>query len=218
MISLRQINSDCYIYGDISAMLSDKIIIALIEKQKALGVTPMIEPFTDHLVSKNDTGKVVSYGLSSYGYDTLLSDEFKIIKSLDPSGNFNQPLDPLNASEEDYISFKATEGFIIIPPQTFVLGRTVETYSIPRNCLVECLGKSTYARLGLYVNVTPLEPGFVGQIVIEMFNATNRPLKVYANQGIAQFVFHTNKFGCKTSYSDRAGKYQNQQGVQIAKV
>ncbi len=175
------------------------------------------------VISKNCTGirydpilelqvreKIVSYGTSSFGYDVRLANEFKIFTNINST-----MIDPLNfdhASCVDHVG-----DFCIIPPNSYILGRTVEVFKIPRDVMVICLGKSTYARCGAIVNVTPIEAGFEGNVVIEISNATSLPLKVYANQGIAQFLFFQSDEECETSYADRDGKYQNQTGITTAK-
>lgn len=184
----------------------------------------MIEPFIPYQVrsevtGKDTTRKVISYGLSSYGYDVRLGKEFKIFRptTVDGYGLYNVPVDPLNPVEGDYVDIEVTaDGSITIPPGGFLLGHTYEQIAVPDDVLIICLGKSTYARLGLVVNVTPLEPGWKGQVVIEISNTSTRPVKVYSGMGIAQFVFFRGN-PCTTTYADRHGKYQGQQGVTVAK-
>lgn len=195
---------------------------------------PMIEPFyptqirvkhlpTEHTptLAPGPTQKIVSFGLSSYGYDARIADTFKVFTS--PYGNISDlsdvVLDPKHFDDKHYQEVKAAaDGRLIIPPNGFVLGHTVEYFRIPRDIVVVCLGKSTYARLGLVVNVTPLEPEWEGQVVIEISNTTNRPVAIHAGEGIAQFLFMKGDVPCVLSYKDRAGKYQGQTGVQTAKV
>jgi dCTP deaminase len=167
----------------------------------------MINPFTE---SQKREG-VISYGLSSYGYDARVSDEFMIFTNVD-----NAIVDPKNFSNDSFVKRKTD--VCIIPPNSFALARTVETFKIPRDVLVVCLGKSTYARCGLIVNVTPLEPEWQGQVTLEISNTTPLPAKVYANEGIAQFLFFRGASVCETSYADRAGKYMNQQGVTLPRM
>ncbi|MDE1151135.1 MAG: dCTP deaminase [Micavibrio sp.] len=167
----------------------------------------MITPFEERL--KRDG--VISYGLSSYGYDCRLSDEFMIFTNVD-----NAIVDPKSFNPQSFVTRKTD--VCIIPPNSFVLCRTVETFKVPRDVLVVCLGKSTYARCGLIVNVTPLEPEWEGQVTLEISNTTPLPAKVYANEGIAQFLFFKGDSVCETSYADRAGKYQNQKGVTLPKM
>ncbi|MDY0010011.1 MAG: dCTP deaminase [Bdellovibrionales bacterium] len=167
----------------------------------------MIKPFEERL--KRDG--VISYGLSSYGYDCRLSDEFMIFTNVD-----NAIVDPKNFSNDSFVTRKTD--ICVIPPNSFVLCRTVETFKIPRDVLVVCLGKSTYARCGLIVNVTPLEPEWEGQVTLEISNTTPLPAKVYANEGIAQFLFFQGATPCEVSYADRAGKYMKQEGVTLPKM
>lgn len=167
----------------------------------------MITPFEPALVRD---GKV-SYGLSSYGYDARLAPEFRICNAAN-----NSIIDP---KAIDPNSFSLHEGdYCIIPPNSFVLARTVEYFKIPRDVLVICLGKSTYARCGIIVNVTPLEPGWEGHVTLELSNTTPLPAKVYANEGICQFIFFRGDKPCSTSYDQRDGKYMHQQGVTLAKL
>jgi len=167
----------------------------------------MITPFSEKL-SKDG---VISYGLSSYGYDCRLSDEFMIFTNVD-----NAIVDPKSFNPNSFVERKTD--VCVIPPNSFVLCRTVETFKIPRDVLVVCLGKSTYARCGLIVNVTPLEPEWEGQVTLEISNTTPLPAKVYANEGIAQFLFFKGDSPCETSYADRAGKYMMQEGVTLPKL
>jgi dCTP deaminase len=154
---------------------------------------------------------MVSYGLSSYGYDCRLSDEFMIFTNVD-----NAIVDPKNFSTSSFVTRKTD--VCIIPPNSFALARTVETFKVPRDVLVICLGKSTYARCGLIVNVTPLEPEWEGQVTLEISNTTPLPAKVYANEGIAQFLFFKGDSVCEVSYADRAGKYMGQKGVTLPRM
>jgi len=166
----------------------------------------MIEPFHEGLVSK---GKV-SYGLSSYGYDVRVGDHFKIFHNLNSTY-----IDPKDFDEKSFVDH---HGDCLIPPNSFVLAETVERFKIPRNVLCVCLGKSTYARCGIIVNVTPLEPEWEGVITIEISNTTPLPAKIYAGEGIAQILFFLGDQVCETSYADRKGKYQNQPGLTLPKV
>ena len=167
----------------------------------------MIEPFLDHQVS---AGKI-SYGLSSMGYDVRISDEYRIFT------NINSTLvDPKNFSDDNFIDRKGD--FCIIPPNSFVLASTVEYFKIPRDVLVICLGKSTYARCGIIVNVTPLEPGWEGYVTLEFSNTTPLPAKIYANEGVAQFIFLKGNEKPEITYADRNGKYMGQTGVTLPKV
>lgn len=173
--------------------------------------TPMIEPSVSESVRVVDGEKVMSFGPSSYGYDVRLADDFKIFTNINST-----IIDPKSLSDKTYIDHKGP--YCIIPPNSYILGHTIETFNIPDNVTCVCLGKSTYARAGAIVNVTPIEAGFKGQVVIEISNATNLPLKVYANEGIAQFLFFRGEERCDVSYSDRSGKYQNQMGITLPKV
>ena len=167
----------------------------------------MIEPFEDSL--KKDG--VLSYGLSSYGYDARVSNKFKVFTNID-----SVTVDPKNFLSESFVDKEAD--YCIIPPNSFVLARTVEYFRIPRNVLVICVGKSTYARCGIIVNVTPLEPEWEGQVTLEFSNTTPLPAKIYANEGAAQFLFFKSDKECKNSYADRKGKYMNQTGVTLQKL
>ena len=184
---------------------------------------PLVSPFDHRLVSKRQVGNesvpIISYGLSSYGYDIRVANEFLLHSPISQYGIGNVVADPKKANNIEYIRLKPDEeGRIIIPPYGFVLCNSVETIAVNRDLLVICIGKSTYARLGLIVNVTPLEPEWRGQITIEISNTTPTPVAVYPNEGIAQLVFFQGSHECLTSYLDRRGKYQNQQGVTIARV
>jgi len=159
------------------------------------------------LVAKN----VVSYGLSSYGYDIRVSNEFKIFTNINA-----QVVDPKDFDENNVVDFVGD--VCIVPPNSFALARTVEYFRMPPNVLAICLGKSTYARCGIIVNVTPFEPGFEGHITIEISNTTPLPAKIYANEGIAQVLFLEGDEQCETTYADRKGKYQKQQGITLPKI
>jgi len=167
----------------------------------------MIEPFCERTASKGE----ISYGLSSYGYDARLADEFKIFTNVD-----NALVDPKNFTANSFIDRKTD--VCVIPPNSFVLSQTVEYFRIPSDVLVICLGKSTYARCGLIVNVTPLEPGWEGQVTLEISNTTPLPAKVYANEGICQFLFFQGASACETTYAMRAGKYMGQRGVTLPRL
>jgi len=175
---------------------------------RALSVNEgMIEPF----VEKQTAEGKISYGLSSYGYDARCSREFKIFTNVD-----NAIVDPKNFSDDSFVD-RETD-VCIIPPNSFVLTRSVEYFKIPKDVLVVCLGKSTYARCGLIVNVTPLEPGWEGHVTLEISNTTPLPAKVYANEGVAQFLFFKGSAPCETTYADRAGKYMGQTGVTLPRI
>lgn len=167
----------------------------------------MIEPFVEKLSHKG----TISYGLSSYGYDARVSDEFKIFTNIDSA-----TVDPKNFQQAGFVDRKTD--VCIIPPNSFVLARTVEYFRIPRDTLVICLGKSTYARCGIIVNVTPLEPEWEGHVTLEFSNTTPLPAKIYANEGACQFIFLKADEVCETSYADRSGKYQGQTGVTLPKI
>ncbi len=169
--------------------------------------TAMIEPFSE----RTSGGGLISYGLSSYGYDARLSDEFKIFTNVD-----NALVDPKSFSDTSFVSRKTD--VCIIPPNSFVLSHTVEYFRIPPDVLVICLGKSTYARCGLIVNVTPLEPGWEGQVTLEISNTTPLPAKVYAHEGICQFLFLQGDSACEVNYAQRQGKYMNQLGVTLPRL
>lgn len=167
----------------------------------------MIEPFTE---AQKREG-VISYGLSSYGYDARVADEFKIFTNVD-----NAVVDPKRFDETSFVDRKTD--VCVIPPNSFALARTVEYFRIPRDVLVVCLGKSTYARCGLIVNVTPLEPEWEGHVTLEISNTTPLPAKVYANEGLCQFLFFQGATPCEVSYADRAGKYMGQRGVTLPRL
>ena len=171
----------------------------------------MIEPFEPEQVRENAAGRIVSYGTSSYGYDVRCSNEFKIFTNIE-----SVLVDPKCFDESSFIDKKID--VCIIPPNSFVLARTVEYFRIPRNVLTICLGKSTYARCGIIVNVTPLEPEWEGHVTLEFSNTTPLPAKIYANEGVAQMLFLESDEECETSYKDRGGKYQGQLGVTLPKA
>ncbi len=167
----------------------------------------MIEPFVE---SQARTG-VVSYGLSSYGYDTRVADEFKVFTNI-----YNTVVDPKDFDPKSFVDIKAD--VCIIPPNSFALARTIEYFRIPRNILTICLGKSTYARCGIIVNVTPFEPEWEGTATLEISNTTPLPAKIYANEGIAQVLFFQSDEPCAVSYGDKKGKYQAQQEVTLPRI
>ena len=171
----------------------------------------MIEPFQADQVKSNDSGKIVSYGTSSYGYDVRCADEFKVFTNINST-----MVDPKNFDDKSFIDIKSD--VCTIPPNSFALARTVEYFRIPRQVLTLCLGKSTYARCGIIVNVTPLEPEWEGHVTLEFSNTTSLPAKIYANEGVAQFIFLESDEVCQPSYKDRAGKYQGQKGVTLPKT
>lgn len=167
----------------------------------------MIEPFVE---SQTRDG-AISYGLSSYGYDARVADEFKIFTNLDSA-----TVDPKKFSDSSFVERQGET--CTIPPNSFALARTVEYFRVPRDILVICLGKSTYARCGIIVNVTPLEPEWEGHVTLEFSNTTTLPATIYANEGAAQFIFLKGDSPCEVSYADRAGKYMGQTGVTLPKV
>ncbi|MCD6167751.1 MAG: dCTP deaminase [Caldisericia bacterium] len=167
----------------------------------------IIEPFEEKQVKKG----VISFGLSSYGYDIRLSDEFKIFTNV-----FNSIVDPKNFDPKSFVDFKGE--VCVIPPNSFVLGKSLEYFRIPRDVLGICVGKSTYARCGIIVNITPLEPMWRGYLTIEISNTTPLPVKVYANEGIAQVIFLGAEEECEVSYKDKKGKYQEQKGIELPKI
>ncbi|MDZ7752006.1 MAG: dCTP deaminase [Gammaproteobacteria bacterium] len=171
----------------------------------------LIEPFEPRQVRADADGPVISYGTSSYGYDIRCADEFKIFTNINSA-----IVDPKNFDDSSFVDIKSD--VCIIPPNSFALARTVEYFRVPRNVLVVCLGKSTYARCGIIVNVTPLEPEWEGHVTLEFSNTTPLPAKVYANEGVAQVLFFESDDVCETSYGDRAGKYQGQTGVTLPRA
>ena len=207
---------------EIKSPSGDKVGLAYHREGLSDDFVPLISPFEHRLINQRLTVKpepVISYGLSSYGYDIRVANEFLLHSPISQYGVGNVVADPKKANNIEYIRLKPDEeGRIIIPPYGFVLCNSVETIAVNRDLLVICIGKSTYARLGLIVNVTPLEPEWRGQITIEISNTTPTPVAVYPNEGIAQLVFFQGSHECLTSYLDRRGKYQNQQGVTIARV
>jgi len=171
----------------------------------------MIEPFEPRQVREAEGGRVISYGLSSYGYDVRCSSEFKIFTNV-----HSRVVDPKNFDEKSFIDVMGDH--CIIPPNSFALATTVEYFRIPRGVLTICLSKSTYARCGIIVNVTPLEPEWEGQVTLEFSNTTNLPAKIYANEGVAQVLFLESDEVCEVSYKDRRGKYQGQIGVTLPRA
>lgn len=182
-------------------LLCDRLIKEYVEKYD------MINPFVENLSQKN----VISYGVSSYGYDARVAREFKIFTNVD-----NAIIDPKNFSEHSFVE-RETD-CCIIPPNSFALARTVEYFKIPKNVFVLCVGKSTYARCGIIVNVTPLEPEWEGHVTLEFSNTTQLPAKIYANEGACQFLFFQIDEICATSYKDRGGKYMKQIGVTLPRI
>ena len=167
----------------------------------------MIKPFADKQHGKG----MISYGVSSYGYDARIDRQYKIATNINTT-----IIDPKNMDPKSFVDFDGD--VCIIPPHSFVLAKTMEYFKIPREVLVVCVGKSTYARCGLIVNVTPLEPEWEGYVTMEISNTTDLPAKVYSNEGIAQFLFFGGDEVCEESYADKKGKYQKQKGIVMAKV
>jgi dCTP deaminase len=167
----------------------------------------MIEPFCDGQIGSH----VISYGVSSYGYDIRVGREFKIFTNVNST-----VVDPKNFEDRNIVDF--TGDICIVPPNSFALARTIEYFKIPKNVLAICLGKSTYARCGIIVNVTPFEPEFEGHITIEISNTTPLPAKIYANEGIAQVLFFEGDTPCEITYKDKAGKYQGQIGITLPRI
>ena len=167
----------------------------------------MIEPFEDHQVRDG----VISYGVSSYGYDMRVADEFKIFTNVNSS-----IVDPKHFDPKSFVEFKGA--VCIVPPNSFALARSVEYFKIPRDVLTICVGKSTYARCGIIVNVTPFEPEWEGFVTLEISNTTPLPAKIYANEGLCQILFFQSDEVCETSYKDRKGKYQAQKGIVLPKL
>ena len=167
----------------------------------------MIEPFVESQVR----GSAISYGVSSYGYDIRVADEFKVFTNIN-----NTVIDPKNFDPRSFVDIRAH--VCIVPPNSFALARTVEYFRIPRDILTVCLGKSTYARCGIIVNVTPFEPEWEGFVTLEISNTTPLPAKIYANEGIAQVLFLQSDEVCERSYADKKGKYLKQQGVTLPKI
>jgi dCTP deaminase len=182
-------------------MLCDRLIKKLVKEKD------MINPFMDELTQK----AIISFGVSSYGYDARVADEFKIFTNVD-----NAVIDPKNFSGRSFVDRKTD--CCIIPPNSFALARTVEYFKIPKDIFVLCVGKSTYARCGIIVNVTPLEPEWEGHVTLEFSNTTQLPAKIYSNEGACQFLFFQIKEICDVSYKDRGGKYMGQRGVTLPKI
>ena len=171
----------------------------------------MIEPFVVDQVRDAGAGRVISYGTSSYGYDVRCADSFKVFTNINSA-----TVDPKNFDENSFVNVQGD--VCVIPPNSFALAHTVEYFRIPRNVLTICLGKSTYARCGIIVNVTPLEPEWEGHVTLEFSNTTTLPAKIYANEGVAQMLFFESDEVCAVSYKDRGGKYQGQTGVTLPRA
>jgi dCTP deaminase len=184
---------------------ADKWIRRMAEEQG------MIEPFESGQVRAEGDQRLISYGTSSYGYDVRCSNEFKVFTNINSA-----TVDPKGFDEGSFVD--VVSDVCVIPPNSFALARTVEYFRIPRNVLTICLGKSTYARCGIIVNVTPLEPEWEGHVTLEFSNTTTLPAKIYANEGVAQMLFFESDEVCDVSYKDRGGKYQGQTGVTLPKA
>src|SRR5438552_4445020 len=190
------------------SILSDKEVRRLATEKR------MIEPFVERQVRQVDNGqRAISYGLSSYGYDLRVADEFKVFSNV-----FNTVVDPKNFDAKSFVDLQ-TE-ICSVPPNSFALARSIEYFRIPRDILTICIGKSTYARCGIIVNVTPFEPEWEGHVTLEISNTTPLPARIYANEGICQVLFFEADADdiCETSYADKAGKYQRQVGVTLPKL
>ena len=171
----------------------------------------MISPFEPQMVREKEGEKIVSYGTSSYGYDIRCAPEFKVFTNINST-----IVDPKKFDPNSFVEFN--NEYCIIPPNSFALARTVEYFKIPRNILTVCVGKSTYARCGIIVNVTPFEPEWEGYVTLEFSNTTPLPANIYAGEGCAQVLFFESDEECETSYKDRGGKYQGQTGVTLPKI
>jgi dCTP deaminase len=182
-------------------IMSDRWIRTMCEKHR------MIDPFADKQMRQG----VISYGISSYGYDLRIADEFKIFTNVNTT-----IVDPKHMDAGTMVDFRGPVA--IIPPNSFALGRSVEYFRIPRNVLCTCVGKSTYARCGIITNVTPFEPEWEGYVTLEISNTTPLPARIYANEGIAQVLFFEGNEPCEVSYKDKAGKYQSQQGITLPRL
>jgi len=174
---------------------------------KEMSLKGMIKPFSKDQIKKG----VISYGVSSYGYDMRVANEFKIFTNANST-----VIDPKNFSASSFVDFRGD--VCLVPPNSFVLGRSVEYFRIPRDVLVICLGKSTYARCGIVVNVTPLEPEWEGYVTMEISNTGPLPAKIYSNEGIAQLIFIQGSEVCEKSYADKKGKYQAQKKITLARI
>ena len=184
---------------------SDRWIRRMAEEQG------MIRPFEPRQVRHVEGQRVISYGTSSYGYDVRCADEFKVFTNI-----YSATVDPKSFDERSFVDVRGD--VCIVPPNSFALARTVEYFKIPHDVLTLCVGKSTYARCGIIVNVTPLEPEWEGHVTLEFSNTTNLPAKIYANEGVAQLLFFQSDEACEVTYKARGGKYQGQRGVTLPKT
>ena len=171
----------------------------------------MIEPFEEKLIRRMGDEPVISYGLSSYGYDLRVADEFKVFTNV-----FNAVVDPKAFDERSFVDIKADS--CLVPPNSFALARSVEYFRMPRDVLALCVGKSTYARCGIIVNVTPFEPQWEGHVTLEISNTTPLPARIYSDEGLAQVLFFAATEPCETSYAERSGKYQAQSGITVPRI
>jgi len=171
----------------------------------------MIEPFEDGLVRRHGDNPVISYGLSSYGYDLRVADEFKVFTNV-----YSAVVDPKAFDDRAFVDVQADS--CLVPPNSFALARSVEYFRIPRDVLTLCVGKSTYARCGIIVNVTPFEPEWEGHVTLEISNTTPLPARIHAGEGLAQVIFLAAEEVCETSYRDRGGKYQSQRGITVPRI
>jgi len=195
-----------FVYPDSMSVCSDTWIRQMATQHG------MIDPFTDGQIRTAEDGhRLISYGLSSYGYDLRVSDEFKVFTNV-----FNTVVDPKAFDPRSFVDLKTD--ICIVPPNSFALARSVEYFRIPRDVLTICVGKSTYARCGIIVNVTPFEPEWEGHVTLEISNTTPLPARIYANEGLAQVVFFKADQVCETSYADRGGKYMKQEGITIPRM
>ncbi len=192
---------------------SDKWIIEKCKNEN------MIEPFEEKQISKKEGLSKISYGVSSYGYDISLAPEMKLF-----TNTYTSIIDPKNFDRQSLVDLTLLSSnsfdcqYFVLPPNSFALGRSIETVKLPRRTTAICLDKSTYARCGLVINATVIEPAWFGHITLEFSNTTNLPMKIYANEGIAQLLFFESDEDCLTSYEDRKGKYQGQQGITLPRV
>ena len=171
----------------------------------------MIEPFAEELVRRRGEAPIISYGLSSYGYDLRVADEFKVFTNV-----FSAVVDPKAFDDRSFVDMRGE--VCLVPPNSFALARSVEYFRIPRDVLALCVGKSTYARCGIIVNVTPFEPEWEGHVTLEISNTTPLPARIYAGEGLAQVLFLSASEPCETSYADRDGKYQAQLGITVPRI
>src|SRR5258707_2285278 len=171
----------------------------------------MIDPFEESLTRQNGGGQVISYVLSSYGYDLRVADEFKVFTNV-----FNAVVDPKAFDPCSFVDMRGSS--CLVPPNSFALARSIEYFRIPRDVLTLCVGKSTYARCGIIVNVTPLEPEWEGHVTLEISNTTPLPARIYAGEGLAQVIFLAAQEPCETSYRERSGKYQSQRGITAPRI